>query len=196
MAFRKVTSIIWTPYDINHIIQICLRLFLTISVENYGAIEGYPTVGCPYCWAPRAYWKQIDWLDSFSVATIDHKKMCIFGGGQVDLIVGKVRCMDDRFQWTTLNTEFQRTGHVSRAIGNHVIHVGGGYGLEQAPTSIEIWAWTGERKTSMGDMSGKRFETDGFTVFKSDLILPADANYVFLFTEINHFDENIISFIL
>jgi len=161
-------------------------------VENYGAIEGYPTAGCPHCWAPRAYWKQIEWLDSFSVATIDHKKMCIFGGGKRDLIVGKVHCMDDRLQWTTMNTEFMRTGHVSRGIGNSIIHVGGGIGVEQHGASVEIWEWTGDRLPSSGTMDGKRFETDGFTVFKSDLILPADADYVFLFTEIDHFDANII----
>ena len=71
-------------------------ILILCLVENYGAIEGYPTAGCPHCWSPRAYWKQLEWLDSFSVATIDHKKMCIFGGGKRDLIIGKVRDPTDR----------------------------------------------------------------------------------------------------
>ena len=100
--------------------------------------------------------------------------------------------MDDRLEWTTMNTEFMRTGHVSRGIGNSVIHVGGGVSVEQLGAAVEIWDWTGDRLTSVGKMDGKRFETDGFTVFKSDLVLPPDADYVFLFTEIDHFNTNII----
>ena len=118
--------------------------------------------------------------------------MCIFGGGKRDLIVGKVHCMDDRLHWTTMNTEFMRTGHVSRGIGNYVIHVGGGNGVQQSATSIEIWEWTGERLAIGGPDAGKRYDIDGFTVFKSDLVLLPDADYVFLFTEIDHFDSNII----
>ena len=63
--------------------------------------------------------------------------MCVFGGAKGEHIVGKVRCMNDKLQWNILKTSFMRSGHVSRAIGNYVVHIGGVPGaLSRGPIEV------------------------------------------------------------